>query len=131
MLKTGNERLDRMPRQADLGAFIDVLDPAGHRLLRVGRGFDEEDPEKWFGEASTTGKSTLALYEPVAANDDLWQTLFFVCKTCRDQGLPFESRIDVVLLRQHLDAAWAEGKSNGETPTRHSVATSIDGDAIG
>jgi hypothetical protein len=120
-LKTGNQRLDQMPRPADLGAFVDVLDPAGHRLVRLGRMFDEPDPEGAFYSADTVGDTTRMVLEPQPTDPDRLGVLRFTCKTCRDQGAEPESSIDAVVLRQHIDRAWAEGKSRGDTPTRHSV----------
>lgn len=68
----------------DMRVALDVIDPAGHRLVRLERMHDEVDPRGVTWDESTVGASTEILHRDDAHGE--WQWLVFGCKTCRDLG---------------------------------------------
>ncbi|MCB0911452.1 MAG: hypothetical protein KDB60_07540 [Propionibacteriaceae bacterium] len=92
---------------AEQRVTVDLVDPAGHRLVRFGCNLPEVgDSEAWW-DASTLGRNVEFQQEPDEAGE--WRVLWFGCKACRDAGRPYVSSIDygvvLVLLRQMRAAA--------------------------
>ena len=105
-------------------AGIDLIDPGGHRLVRLGRFLrDVDDAVPWYDQ-ETIGPTVWFGYEADDPNDpDRWTVLWFACKTCRDQGLPPESSIDYTTVEAAVTALWERCLASEDTPRQERLHT--------
>lgn len=97
-------RRGRIVPLADQCVTLDIIDPGGHRMLRIGRGFDETNARDAWYSADTLGANALFEHEENEAGE--WSVLWFTCKACRDAGLPMESRLEYSDALNALDELW-------------------------
>jgi hypothetical protein len=80
---------------AELGAFLDVIDLGGHRVLRVERRIDQDEDARVGCEPvallNTIPKTVRVDKERV---DDDVVRVWFLCPACRDNGKQAESFVD-------------------------------------
>lgn len=85
---------------------VNIVDPQGHRLIRVGRDYSEPDPAKVWWEASSLGPTTeFSVVEAVGDGPEMW---LFACKTCRDQGKGPHSTISLEDVRATVGRLWRD-----------------------
>jgi hypothetical protein len=106
---------------SDRRVALDIVDPAGHRLLRTERQLDEHDPREFVWLGSTLGPSTVLEVADEEFEGE-WTWLYFGCKTCRDQGREdFWTQTHTDVIRLRLDELW---RSAGDTPKSGTLTTS-------
>lgn len=119
---TGNRRKDAAPTETDLYAGVSIVDPAGHRLLEVGRHFREPDPIDTWWDVKTLGPSVRFTVESDDAGS--WTVLWFDCKTCRDQGRAQTTHIAYDAVESAVTTLWDASAASG-VPSHMEVTTDM------
>ncbi|NYI41241.1 hypothetical protein [Demequina lutea] len=98
---------------ADRHAAVEIVDELGHRLVRVGRFYDELDRTRIWRDRSTVGER-VSMY---TTEDE--SGLLFTCPACSDRGVGVYS-VSMQRLIDVIDELWQEG-AGGVTPTRRLI----------
>jgi len=107
---------------ADQFAGLDLIDPGGHRLVRLGRYLSESDPAALWWDRATLGANVLMRYEPEPDDESEWRTLIFDCKACRDSGGVQTSTVPLGECRDALAETWDKSRMD-DTPRRGKLGT--------